>query len=161
MKNKIIKCLISVGIIVLCIVTSNIIKDTSNRMVKDFDVSLSISYRTVIGSVICLIIGLAIGYIIRTLAIIETQHVLFIVVMGITIACMVCMILMGVDWLFVNTFSTGFGDFVSKTLGVNVAVFIMEYGRFFFILLGLLDMLFWPLKKENALYNRPTQSESV
>lgn len=150
-KTKIVKCLASVAVIVLCIVISNIIKETSNRMVKEFDLSLSLTYRTIIGSVICLIVGLAIGYIIRTLAIIETQHVLFIVVMGITIACMVCMILMGVDWLFVNLFSTGFGDFVSKTLGVNVAVFIMEYGRFFFILLGLLDMLFWSKKKQKTI----------
>ena len=148
MRKRIIKCMIALIVIIGCIVLGNVIKSEAASIQKEeFQSSLLLAYATIIGSIVCMVIGLAIGYIAREVAEIGEQRRIHRVIMGITVVYAVFIIILGVDWILGSNSFIGLSRFVFGVLGTELMLFVLYYGRFVFIVLGLLDMLFWPRKK--------------
>lgn len=101
----------------------------------------------------CLIGGIAAGYIIRTLSAFKGHNRVFLIVFVITIIFLVIEILMGIEWICatMNIYNEiPVYRFLCSTIGGLAALYLLYYGSFVFIPLGLVDALFWKKRDERV-----------
>lgn len=137
MRRKVIRCVIAIIIMAVCIIVGTILKNHGIELRKKwFDVRLFYYYAVVIGPVLCLLIGVAMGLLIKTFALIKAPRMVFRIVVAVTVLYALIFVLMFLDLLTTSNFIYG-------TVGPNGAKFLLEGGRYLFIIMGLVDVLLW------------------